>query len=232
MPQIVHSLRLLAGRVSGVALMFGVLLVGCSTDNDSASDVSPIDSVCLQSQIDALPIETLSAEEAAAISLMREEEKLARDVYRHLARKWGLRIFSNIVSSEQTHMDAVLALIERYALVDPAAGQPDGGFNNTELQALYSELTTQGERSLVDALRVGATIEDLDIFDLQSQRNEVIDNADITVVWESLEKGSRNHLRSFIAQIDASGDTYAPAYISQATFDEIVYSPREQGGCQ
>ena len=43
---------------------------------------------------------------------MREEEKLARDVYLTLYDIWGTPAFNNIASSEQTHMDAVLMLID------------------------------------------------------------------------------------------------------------------------
>ena len=38
---------------------------------------------------------------------MREEEKVARDVYLSLNDTWNLRIFKNITSSEQTHMNAI-----------------------------------------------------------------------------------------------------------------------------
>ncbi|MDP2030099.1 MAG: DUF2202 domain-containing protein [Thiobacillus sp.] len=45
---------------------------------------------------------------------MREEEKLARDVYLTLYETWGLAVFSNIASSEQSHMDALLKLLRTY----------------------------------------------------------------------------------------------------------------------
>ena len=49
----------------------------------------------------------LTPEEAAGLTLMREEEKLARDVYQYLYEQWGQRVFKNIAGSEQTHMNAV-----------------------------------------------------------------------------------------------------------------------------
>jgi len=45
----------------------------------------------------------LTLEEQKDLTFMREEEKLAQDVYTFLASKWNLRIFSNIARSEQTH---------------------------------------------------------------------------------------------------------------------------------
>lgn len=49
---------------------------------------------------------------------MREEEKLARDVYLTFGEKWGLTLFTNIAKSEQTHTDAVKTLLDRYEIKD------------------------------------------------------------------------------------------------------------------
>ena len=65
-------------------------------------------------------VEALNAEEEAGLLFMREEEKLARDVYLELFDEWGLRVFENIAESEQKHMDAVLYLLGKYGLEDPA----------------------------------------------------------------------------------------------------------------
>jgi hypothetical protein len=70
-------------------------------------------------QVNSLPYETLSASEVEGIMQMREEEKLARDVYLELYKTWDLPVFYNIAQSEQTHMDAVKTLIEKYNLKDP-----------------------------------------------------------------------------------------------------------------
>ena len=90
-------------------------------------DVSPTGSssanLNLWNLIDTLPYEALSDDELAALDFMREEEKLARDVYQYLYDIWGVRIFVNIAESEQTHMDAVLRVIHKYSLADPAEGK-------------------------------------------------------------------------------------------------------------
>lgn len=63
-------------------------------------------------------------------------------------------------------MDAVLILLNRYAITDPA-GAPDV-FANTTLQSLYHQLVQQGSKSILDAYKAGATIEDLDIYDIEN----------------------------------------------------------------
>ena len=72
---------------------------------------------------------TLTKPEIDALLLMREEEKMARDVYLELNDLWGLPIFQNIANSEQTHMNAVKTLLDRYGLQDPAAGRGVGEFS-------------------------------------------------------------------------------------------------------
>jgi hypothetical protein len=221
-------------------LGLAMLLAACGGSGSSAvqledpmlQDVSPSASSSasqdMRDLINSLPHEDLSDAELAAIGFMREEEKLARDVYLDMYDIWGMRIFDNISQSEQTHTDAVLFLIEKYDLEDPAAGKLRGEFSDATLQGLYDSLVAQGTSSLIDALIVGATIEDLDIFDLTEQL-AVADNQDITVVFENLQKGSRNHLRTFHGRLVDMNMTYTPIYISQAEYDEIVSSPMERG---
>jgi len=182
----------------------------------------------LWDQIDALPVEPLSDGELAALSFMREEEKLARDVYLYLHDLWGSQIFINISNSEQTHTDAVAHLIEKYGLTDPSLGKLEGEFVDPILLGLYDMLIAQGTPSLMDALLVGATIEDLDIYDLHRQMIDV-DNQDITLVFEMLLKGSRNHMRSFSSQLEGMNVVYTPVYISQEEYDSIINSPQETG---
>lgn len=149
-------------------------------------------------QLDALPTTDLTDDEVAGLLQMREEEKLARDVYDAMAVKWDLQIFDNISNSEQTHMDAVLALLDRHDLADPAAGMAAGEFTNPDLQALYDNLIAQGSTSATDALEVGVAIEELDIADLQSLQT---DTADIALVYDHLETGSEHHLDAFNRQL-------------------------------
>jgi len=214
-------------------LTLTIPLAGCGGGSSSSSSETGAaqtteDNTSLQEQIDALPVEPLTPQEEESLLFMREEEKLARDVYLYLYDIWGDKIFQNISDSEQQHTDAVLGLIEKYNLPDPAADTAVGEFKNINLQDLYALLTAQGEASLIDALIVGATIEDLDINDLNSQLL-FIDNADISLVYESLLKGSQNHLRAFTGRLTDLGFDYVPVYISQEEYDAIVSSPSGRG---
>ena len=153
--------------------------------------------------------ESLSDAEAQGILYMREEEKVARDVYTMLYEAWGLTVFQNIARSEQVHMDAIKTLIDRYELVDPAAGAGVGEFANADLQDLYDELVARGSSSLTEALAVGALIEELDITDLQKLIPDVT-HEDVAWVYENLLNGSKNHLRAFVRTLGRYGETYEP----------------------
>jgi hypothetical protein len=139
---------------------------------------------------------TLRAAETAALQYMREEEKLARDVYTTLSAKWSTPIFRNISRSEQRHMDSVKLLLDRYGVADPAAGAAVGSFENPSLQALYTKLVQQGSTSFASAMAVGVQIEKLDIADLQSRLAQT-DKADIRLVFSQLSRASASHLRAF-----------------------------------
>lgn len=224
----------LAGWIATIALAFFTLQcesnVAANDDfaprmsmNDPATSAQMCECLLLQ-----YPSDPLSEAEADALRFMREEEKLARDVYNHFNETWTDRTFANIARSEQRHMDAVACLLRKYELTDPAADKGPGEFTNPDLQALYDQLTTEGAESLEAALRVGARIEDLDIYDLQRQL-EVVDNADIQAVFENLTRGSRNHLRAYTSRLSALGVTYVPAYLGETEYAAILEAPHERG---
>ena len=176
-----------------------------------------------------LPLQPLSVAEAQSLAFMREEEQLAHDVYVYSARLWPAQpIFANIADSEATHTAAVKSLLDRYLQPDPLTGLPSGSFSTAESQALYDELVALGSRSLVDALKVGLQIEELDIRDIEVQKLS-IDNADILLVYDRLLRGSRNHLRAYMRALLQQGGNYMPQYISQAQFDAILAMPTETG---
>ncbi len=155
-------------------------------------------------------------------SAMREEEKVARDVYLTLYETWGSQVFSNIARSEQSHIDAVKTLLDRYGIVDPAAGKDIAQFTDPNLQALYDELVELGQQSLADAFWVGALIEETDIQDLIEEL-ETVEHSDIQRVYEQLKQGSENHLRAFVTTLERqTGETYEPQVLDQATYDQII----------
>ncbi len=137
--------------------------------------------------------------EADQITFMKEEEKLARDVYDTLGSHWDLAVFSNIARSEQTHMDRMDTLLVTYGLPDPA--QPGVGvFQNPVLQLLYDRLVATGSVSMRAALGVGEMIEITDIRDL-TDLIEGTELADVIFTADRLRSASYNHLASFRSQL-------------------------------
>lgn len=171
-----------------------------------------------------------NTDELKHIQYIREEEKLARDVYEALYAKWGVNPFGNIRLSEQTHMDKMKWLIDKYNLADPIKLTKDekGKFENQQLQELYYSLIKDGNKSLVDALKVGATIEELDIKDIQDAMKQTHDSA-ILQVYENLVWASENHLNAFVSQLNRKGVTYTPTILSKSQFDNIIKNDHRGG---
>lgn len=162
----------------------------------------------------------LSATEAEMLTYMREEEKLARDVYMVMYEQWAAAIFSTIASSEQQHMDTMKKKLDKYNLPDPAL-PTNGLFTNTDLQGKYDQLVESGSASYVAGLNVGATIEEIDMVDIQ-HAIDITTHVDVVNAYQNLLEGSKNHLRAYVGALATQGVTYAPQYISQELFDAIM----------
>lgn len=170
------------------------------------------------------PAETtpLSQDEIDTLRHMREEEKVAGDVYAFFYDLYGLPVFSNISAAEQKHAESVLFLMERYGVADTAAGNPAGVFDDPALQALYDELTAAGSESLAAALYAGATVEELDIIDLQ-QAIAATSHDDIAMVYGNLLRGSGSHLRAYTSQwARVTGESYTPQYLSADDYTGLI----------
>lgn len=168
-----------------------------------------------------------TTEEAIDMTYMREEEKLARDLYLRFGETWGTTPFDAIAGSEQHHMDAMLRLLLKYRLPDPAAGTVVGEFTDPELQGLYAMLLERGLASQVAALHVGGLVEEVDLLDLEVAATRTT-QADILKVYGNLACGSRNHLRAFATNIElVTGEAYVAQTMSQAAVDAILAQPRE-----
>ncbi|MBU6288589.1 MAG: DUF2202 domain-containing protein [Chloroflexi bacterium] len=196
-------------------------------EEDETGATTTVRSGDVQAILDRMPLApSLPAAERDGLIWMREEERLAHDVYFALARRWGNGPFSNIGAAEATHSEAVRLLIDRYGVADPASGTVVGNYGNPIFSRLYQELVTTGSASYVDGLKVGARIEELDIRDLEARESTL---PDIASVYAELERGSRNHLRAFVRQIERHGAQYAPMYLTIEAYDAIIGSGHEGG---
>ena len=214
--------------VLGVLIVASLILFLKPIQNSEEYIIDESDFVVSNSLVGNIEKSDLSQSEIDGLVLMREEEKLARDVYLTLHEQWGQAIFSNIAESEQTHTNSVKFLLDRYEIEDPVKDNNIGVFTSDEMASLYNDLVSIGLESQLNAFIVGATIEDLDIKDLEDLISGT-DNEDIRIVYKNLQKGSRNHLRAYVNQIKRNGGTYSPQYISQETYENIISSNQERG---
>ncbi|MBP6446320.1 MAG: DUF2202 domain-containing protein [Saprospiraceae bacterium] len=174
-------------------------------------------------------VSKLTDQEKLDLIFLRQEEKLAHDVYVYAFKKYGITIFNNISNSEQTHITNMTDLLTKYKIVDPASGLQEGEFADFQLQTLYYQLITKVNISLKDALEAGATIEDLDISDIQSFYKNTT-KADIIQVYELLTCGSRNHLRGFTGQLKTLGSSYTPQFLTDGEYQTILSGSHEHCG--
>jgi len=190
----------------------------------------------------------LDATEASHLTFMREEEKLARDVYLTLADLYpDQRVFNRIATrSEQTHTDTMRDRLEQFDLPDPNPETNNlpsslGVFTGNDWGWYFKEkfelLTSKGEISELDALYVGAFIEELDMQDIAICPQVMIDRGfsspcglaytdeeSLQSAYRSLISGSENHLRAYVGQIEAviGVGNYKAQYLSQTEVDSIL----------
>ena len=163
---------------------------------------------------------TLSEDEILGLMEMREEEKLARQVYIYFFDMYNYRIFNNISKSEDAHTSAILHLINGYGLEDPTP-ESDTEFFNPLFNELYAQLTEKGSENLVEALKTGAFIEEYDIADLRRLLSET-QNEDVKRVYGNLLRGSQFHLRAFSNVLKLKGESYQPTILTNEEYFEIL----------
>ena len=180
----------------------------------------------VQIAIDA-PTSTLSQELTNTLAYMGNEERLAYDVYNYLYAKFGTKQFTNIATkSEYKHITAVQQLVQKYKLDDtsnftnvdlPALGYKNtpienmkaGSYDISAIQALYDDLTAQGSASEIEALKVGCTVEVVDVDDLDAYITIAQNDnaADIVTVFNFLREGSYHHYWAFDKGLKKNGVT-------------------------
>lgn len=212
-------------KISLLLGLFSLLQLACiESEGEPSPTAVSLDKSLQSSNIDvmALPYTIPNETQTKALQFMREEEKLARDVYNAMFNKYSLRTFQNISSSEQTHTNAIKTLLVKYNIDDPIKNDVSGIFVNTELQKLYEQLIKQGNISEVEALKVGAAIEEIDIIDLGKHIQELQNNEDISAVYTNLKNASYNHLKAFVRNLSSRGINYNPIYLSEDEYNSII----------
>lgn len=199
-----------------------------------------------QNVIDSSGSTTVDENERLHLVFMREEEKLARDVYITLGIKYpALSIFGNITKSEERHTCSVCDVLDKYGITDPVKSDNVGVFSGEEFgwyfTEKFEELTRKGEASALDALYVGAFIEELDMLDINQCPQVIVetiesigsvsecgkiytDNADIQRLYQSLLEGSESHLRAYVKNIEneIGAGNYEAQILDQTQVDEIL----------
>lgn len=191
-------------------------------------------------------LSVISENEISHLIYMREEEKLARDVYISLGMAYpNTKIFGNISVAETQHACKVCETLNRFDIEDPVTNDnvgifPDDAFGDY-FTYKYQSLISEGLTSKLDALYVGALIEELDMKDIKTCPDlivntvEFIKNSDdcglistknpaIKSLYHNLIEGSESHLRSFVKQIEIyiGEGGYQAQIISQEEVDEIL----------
>jgi hypothetical protein len=171
-------------------------------------------------------LSNLTKDEILEIKHMREEEKLARDVYRTLSKTTNSRVFNNIPVSEQKHMDVFYQLIVRYNLEDPVKDETKIGiYTDKSFTKLYNDLIKKGQKSDRDAYEVGAMVEDINMFNLIKYGKKT-DKADLKLAYSTLLTQSKNHMTAFIKNLKKEGGTFKPTYLSQKQFEDSILNKR------
>ncbi len=212
--------------------LFLVLAIGsfafasCSNDNDVVDEAVVAETADEKSaEVAALCgtcdfTGTLTEAEVTSLMEMREEEKFAREVYLAMNAKYNYRTFANIAKSENAHTSAVLYLIKGFGLTDPSPAAATE-FNNPLFTDLYAQLIAKGSVSLVEALKVGAFIEEYDIADLQRHLLET-QNATVAKVYGNLLRGSKFHLKAFTSALKVQGVNYTPTVLTVEEYNKIL----------
>ncbi len=209
------------------AFILAAFMFGC---NDQSADVTPASDANLVLDQNQTVSETVLGDElTASIVFLREEEKLARDVYFKLNETVNSQVFTNISASEQTHMDAVLTLLNNYQIEDPILDNTTGVFQNEDLLELYKTLIAVGSENTVASYQVGAAIEEIDILDIQNLLTLAVGHDDVVLTFDNLMRASRNHLRAFVKNLSNLGVTYEPQYLSEEVYLSIVGTDMERG---
>lgn len=194
-----------------------------------------------QTVVDAETSSTVDENERLHLVFMREEEKLARDVYITLGMQYPQqKTFGNIADSEERHTGSAEDMLAKYGIEDPVTNNNVGVFSGAEFGWYFTEKYTQlvemGSAGELQALMVGAFIEELDMLDINQCPKVIVetidsiestsdcgkvytDNADLQRMYTSLLEGSESHLRAYVKSIEG--------FIGEGNYEAQVLTQEE-----
>jgi hypothetical protein len=219
-------------------LVLPLLLVACTDQEPVAAPSAP-------PELRNGRVGFLDAAEETHLVFMREEEKLARDVYITLGTIYpALTTFDKIDDSEQSHTDTMAKMLKLFRVKDPSTSDDIGVFTGAEYGWYFTDkfayLVGEGSTNGLAALYVGAFIEELDMHDIAhcpavilEMHDEIeedgcglayTDEAELSRTYGRLLDGSKSHLRAYVKAIEQTiGEgTYVAQYLTQAEVDEIL----------
>ena len=164
----------------------------------------------------------LSDKEISSLKFMYEEEKLAGDLYEYFSNKWNSQIpFQQIASSEDRHKAAIEKQLSLHNVdISDLTGNAKSTYSNQTLQALYDESVDRGNTSSIEALKIGAEIEEHDIKDLNAAIAET--NApEFKCIYSKLMEASKKHLIAFVRQLSMNGVNYTISALSDEDLNSI-----------
>lgn len=218
-------------KITSIFILAFLLSLGaCSSDKstigmDSSADLSNEE---ISAVLATLPMGVVTDSLETFLQYLREEEKMARDVYMKSFELYGYDVFDRISVSEQRHMDAIKMLLDRYEIEDPVGENPVGVFVNKDLGELYNTLMQKSTDSLEAALLVGAEIEEIDILDILNSQDQ-FENEDIQFVLNHLLMGSYHHLNAYVRNLSLNGIEYQPKYLSSEQYQQVLANSEHRG---
>lgn len=220
-------------------LLWGLFVfISCNKSDDFGSNEDPIvllnvesDGTSLLTRANAAPIfevtSPLTADEIEFLYAIREDEKLAHDLYKAFSAKYPTAApISKIATAEASHVACIEAMLDYYEIAYPTLSA-NGVFEDPTRQARYNELVNKSS-TLVEAFSTMARVEDETIFAYQSVQGQII-NVNISLVVANMIKASSNHLRATVRQVITLGGTYTPSFLTTEEFDAIIGSTFQGG---
>ena len=189
---------------------------------------------------------SLDFNEQTHLVFICEEEKLARDVYRVLGRRFPeLGVFADMEAGQEHSRCAVLELLRKYRVSIPSVNDNVGVFSwgiyGRYFMEKYLVLTNQGSVSPLNALYVGAFMEELNIQEITSCPKAIVDisngigeasacgmrytdNPDVLQIYDALLEDARKHLRLLVhgIELQTGEGKYQAQVLQQNEVDEIL----------